>query len=225
MAKLPSMKTDNPLFSFMGKLGDVVLLNVTWLVCCLPVVTAGAATTALFYAARKLAAGEEYRVCRDFFHSFRANMKQATAFWLALLAALAVAGANLWTGLHTGSALGNVCRGVGAVLLVLWLALVGYAFPLLARYDYRLGRLALDALRLAVTRPHITVIHILLAVWLPAMLFLDPNVFAFFLPLWLLAGGAASAVAVSGLLLPVQREIESKKEGPDHADPETEARL
>lgn len=212
MAKLPSMKTDNPVFSFMGKLGDVVLLNVTWLACCLPVVTAGAATTALFYAARKLAAGEEYRVFHDFFHSFRANMKQATAFWLALLAALAVAGGNLWIGLHTDSGLGNVCRGVGAVLLVLWLALAGHAFPLLARYDYRLGRLALDALRLAVTKPHITVIHMLLAVWLPALLFLEPNAFACCLPLWLLAGGAASAVAVSGLLLPVQKEIETKQQ-------------
>lgn len=211
MAKLPSIKTDNPVFNFMGKLGDLVLLNVTWLLCCLPVVTAGAATTALFYAARKLAANEEYRIWHDFFRSFRANFRQATVFWLGLLCALAVAGANLWIGLHTDSALGNVCRGVGGVLLALWLAVEGHAFPLLARYDYRLGRLTLDALRLAVTKLHITAIHIVLAIWLPALLFLDPNLFAFCLPLWLLAGGAASALAVSGLLLPVQKAIEEKQ--------------
>lgn len=66
MAKLPSMKTDSPFFNFMRKLGDVVLLNVTWIVCCLPVATIGASTTALFYAARKIAAGEDYRIWRDF---------------------------------------------------------------------------------------------------------------------------------------------------------------
>ena len=174
-------------------------------------VTAGASTTALFYAARKIAAGEEYRVRHDFLHSFRANWRQATLFWLGLLAFLAVAAGNLWIGLHTDTGLGNLCRGVGGVLLVLWLELEGHAFPLLARYDYRSGRLILDALRLAVTKPHITVIHILLVIWLPALLFLDPNVFAFCLPPWLLAGGAASAVAVSGLLLPVQKEIEKKQ--------------
>ena len=125
---------------------------------------------------------------------------------------LAVAAANLWIGLHTDSALGNLCRGVGAVLLVLWLALEGHAFPLLARYDYRLGRLVLDALRLAVTKLHITIIRILLVVWLPALLFIDPNLFLFCMPLWLLAGGAASAVALSGLLLPVQKEIEKAQE-------------
>lgn len=211
MAREPFLKTDNPVFAFMGKLGDVVLLNVIWLVCCLPVVTAGASVTALFYTARKIAAGEEYRVRHDFFHSFRANWRQATLFWLGLLVFLAVAAGNLWIGLHTDSGLGNLCRGVGGVLLALWLALTGHAFPLLARYDYRLGRLALDALRLAVKRLHITVIHILLVIWLPALLFLDPNVFLFCLPLWLLAGGAASAVAVSGLLLPVQKQIEQEQ--------------
>ena len=34
-----------PVFSFMGKLGDVVLLNLTWLLCCLPVLTIGASTS------------------------------------------------------------------------------------------------------------------------------------------------------------------------------------
>lgn len=116
--------------------------------------------------------------------------------------------ANLWIGLHTDSGLGNLCRGVGAVLLLVWLAEEGFAFPLLARYDYRMGRLVLDALRLAVKKGYIAVVHILLVIWLPALLFIDPNLFLFCLPLWLLAGGAASAVAVSGLLLPVQKEIE-----------------
>ena len=211
MAKLPSMKTDNPFFNFMGKLGDVVLLNVTWIVCCLPVATIGASTTALFYVARKICLDEDYRVWHDFFHSFRANWRQATLFWLGLLVLLAVGAGNLWIGLHTDSGLGNLCRGVGAVLLLVWLMAEGFAFPLLARYDYRLGRLILDALRLAVTKLHITVIHILLVVWLPALLFIDPNLFLFCMPLWLLAGGAASAVAIAGLLLPVQRGIEKEQ--------------
>lgn len=129
MAKEPLLKTDNPVFSFMGKLGHVVLLNVIWLLCCLPVVTAGASTTALFYVARKIAVDEDYRVCRDFFRSFKANWKQTTVLWIPLLAALAVAASNLWIGLHTDSGLGNLCRGVGAVLLLLWLMEVGFAFP------------------------------------------------------------------------------------------------
>ena len=140
MGKLPEMKTNNPFFRFMEKLGDVVLLNLIWLLCCLPVVTIGVSTTALFYVTRKISIGEEYQIGHDFFHSFRANWRQSTILWLGLLAIFAVAAANLWIGLHTDSGLGNICRGVGAVFLMIWLMEVGYAFPLLARYDYQLGR-------------------------------------------------------------------------------------
>ena len=41
MAREPFLKTDNPVFSFMGKLGDVVVLNLAWLLCCVPVATIG----------------------------------------------------------------------------------------------------------------------------------------------------------------------------------------
>lgn len=34
--------TDAPFFRLMGKIGDLVFANVLWLVCCIPVVTAGA---------------------------------------------------------------------------------------------------------------------------------------------------------------------------------------
>lgn len=34
--------TDTPFFRLMGKIGDLVFANVLWLVCCIPVVTAGA---------------------------------------------------------------------------------------------------------------------------------------------------------------------------------------
>ncbi len=210
MSKEPRLKIDNPVFAWMGTLGDVIALNLLWLLCCLPVVTIGVSTTALFYVARKISAGEEYRVCRDFFHSLRSNWKQATLLWLAELAVGMLFAADLWIGLHTDSGMGNFFRGAGGVLLILWLAQLGFAFPLLARYDYRLGQLAMDCLRLTATKPYIAVVHVLLVIWLPALLFLSPELFLFLMPPWLLCGAGASAAALSRLLLPVQREIESK---------------
>ncbi len=205
-------RTDNPFFRFMGNLGDLALLNLLWLVCSLPVLTLGASTTALFYVARKIASGEDYALGRDFFRSFRANWRQATCLGLSFLAAGAVCMTDLWIGLHTGSGLGGAYRGVGLALGLVLLAVAGFSFPMLARYDYRLGRLLLDAARLAVTKPLITLAHLVLTLWLPVLLWLDPNGFLFCFPLWLLCGGAVSALAVSALLLPVQRTLEAKRE-------------
>ena len=49
---------DNPIWRFIGKFCDVMILNVLWLVCFIPVVTVGAATTAVYYVTLKLVRDE-----------------------------------------------------------------------------------------------------------------------------------------------------------------------
>lgn len=210
MAKL---KIDNPFFQWMGKLGDVVMLNLLWLLCCLPVVTLGASTTALFYTARKMAAGEEFRIVHDFFHSFRQNWKQATAVWLLLAAAGALSLADLVIGLHTPGGSGNLFRGIGAVLCVLWLIVFLYVFPLLARYEYTLRQLFSGALFLGIRNPGATITGMALLVWFPLLVWGSVDVAVYVFPFWLLAGGGVSALILSSLLIPVFRKLESKKEG------------
>ena len=50
---------ENPIWKFIGNLADFFLLSCLWYLCCLPVVTAGAATTALYYVTLKMARGQE----------------------------------------------------------------------------------------------------------------------------------------------------------------------
>lgn len=66
--------------------GGFFLLSCLWYLCCLPVVTAGAATTALYYVTLKMARGQEGQLIPAFFHSFKQNLKQATALWVGYLA-------------------------------------------------------------------------------------------------------------------------------------------
>mgnify|MGYP002554189598 CR=1 FL=1 len=77
---------DNRFWRFMGKLWDALVLNILWVVCCIPLVTVGAATTAVYYVALKLARDEEGYVISSFFKSFKENFRQATALWLVLAA-------------------------------------------------------------------------------------------------------------------------------------------
>ena len=60
-------------------------LNLLWLVCCIPVFTAGAATTAVYYVTLKLVRDEDDSTIKSFFRSFIQNFKQATAIWLSIL--------------------------------------------------------------------------------------------------------------------------------------------
>ena len=83
---------------------DLVLLNLLWLGCCLPIVTIGPATTALHYVARKMAAGEPYTVWGGFWGSFRDNWKQAAVLWLLLTVFTGLCCANLYLGARAAGA-------------------------------------------------------------------------------------------------------------------------
>ena len=42
---------DNPVFTALGKVVDCAWLSILWLLCCLPVVTIGVSSTAMYYTA------------------------------------------------------------------------------------------------------------------------------------------------------------------------------
>ena len=77
---------DNKFFQFMGQLADAFILSVLWLLACIPVVTAGASTTALFYTIHKVLRRQQGYLWSVFWDSFRSNFKQSTKIWLVQLA-------------------------------------------------------------------------------------------------------------------------------------------
>lgn len=125
--------TDAPFFLLMGKIGDLVFANVLWLVCCIPVVTAGASTLGLFTVVNKLAAREDYTVRTDFFKAFKRDFKQSTALWLVVL----LGGLAGFRGLQIATAQDTASNGVLAAASFLLLLVVGccgsWAFALLAK--------------------------------------------------------------------------------------------
>ena len=57
--------------------GQMIILSVVWLILCIPIVTAGAASSALYYTCRKLLREEEGKVMGMYFSSFKSNFKQS----------------------------------------------------------------------------------------------------------------------------------------------------
>ena len=136
-------------FSYDSAFSQVVLrvtsscyLNLLWLVCSLPVVTAGAATAALYAVTLKLVEDDTGHLTKRFFRAFRENFRQATALWLILLAGGVVLALDGYIVYH----LRAVATGGIAVFWTLLLALIiaaavayaiilSYVFPLVASVE------------------------------------------------------------------------------------------
>ena len=75
---------DNKFFSFMGRVADLMILNLLCIVCCIPVFTAGPAIAAMYYITLKMARNEI--LCgKGFFHSFKQNLKQGIVIQIIML--------------------------------------------------------------------------------------------------------------------------------------------
>ena len=63
---------DNPIWRFVGRIWDLFILNLLWVLCSLPIVTFGASTTAMYYCTMKIARDRDSGgVLSMFFHSFK----------------------------------------------------------------------------------------------------------------------------------------------------------
>lgn len=203
---------DSPFFRFMDIVGDVFLLHLCWLIGCLPLVTAGASTTAAFAVAGKMAAGQEYRIFHDYGVAFRRDFALATRTWLAM----AVAGLLLWAdyrlGLSHSGSLGGILIAAAAALGVVWLAVLGSGFALLGRFSYRRGRDAVkDGFRLCLARPQAALVWLLMMGTLPVLYGSEPQIFWYLFPLWLFIGGGTAIVLTARLLRPAFAKIEDSQ--------------
>lgn len=88
---------DGVLVNFFGKIADLVCLSVLWLIFSLPLVTVGAATTAMYNAVYKSIRQGYGGIWSNFWEGFRSNFKQSTGIWLILLGLYAVLGASAYS--------------------------------------------------------------------------------------------------------------------------------
>lgn len=122
----------------MGKLGDLMILNLLWIICSIPIFTIGASTTAVYYVTMKMARDEGSGTIREFFHSFKENFKQATAIWLIMLGVGILLVFDLWFVTENPMAIPGGFQKVMMVVfiafLMIYLLMATYVFPLQARF-------------------------------------------------------------------------------------------
>lgn len=156
---------ENGWWAFLGRGVDLVGLSLAWGFLCIPILTFGPATSALYYTVVKCFRQKEKNTFQIFWRSFRSNLKQgifatliAVPVLLVLIFGYSVMKAN-WS-----SDFGAVMFVAYDIALVVPLGILCWLFPLLGRFESPLK----DALKTSafLTFRHLpsTVILVLLTV-------------------------------------------------------------
>ena len=195
---------DTPFWSFMGKVADLVILNVLFVVCSIPIFTIGASWTALYFVTVRMVRKEEGYLFKDFFRSFRENFKQATLIWLLVLAVVAVFVGDI---LIYNMMPEQIPQSIIYVVIgfgCLTLGTVLYVFPLLARFENTTKNTIKNAFILSIINIPYTLIFIILLV-IPVVL----TMYVWeFLPIMLMVGISMPAYLMSMLFVRIFRKLE-----------------
>ncbi|MDE6851227.1 MAG: YesL family protein [Lachnospiraceae bacterium] len=164
---------EGPIMQFFAKILDMVIVSILFTVTCIPVITIGCALTSLYYTVTKSIYRGEGGTVRSYCHCFQVNFKQGLGLGILCDIVAAIMIGNLY--LVATMDLGNVGVLFGAIFLViclLLLVLMSYGFPLLSRFEVKLGGLLLSSFQISVLHGSVTFqLVVMEAMLLAGMLF------------------------------------------------------
>ena len=144
MKKLFSMK--NPLMKALSIAADLLLLNILAVICSIPVITIGPSITAMHDIVIRIVRGEEGYTVRPFFDAFKANFKKGMLLSVIIIVAAAVLYFDYLAALVYIPILRAGIIAIGVIVL----AILFYAFALLARYENTFKATMKNAVLLAI---------------------------------------------------------------------------
>ena len=203
---------DGPLFTGLNKFSDLVILNLLFVLCCLPIVTIGASVTALSYVTLKMKDGEEGYVSRSFFKSFKQNFKQATIIWLIMFALALIMFLDFRLMRAYEGALGSAVRVTVYVGALIWLMVFAYVFPLLARFENTIMAMFKNAILLAIAHAPKTLILLVVMGGSVFLTLWNERTLIWGILVWLVIGFSLISYISSTVLMPIFLKLSPPKE-------------
>lgn len=132
---------ENKFWMFVAKVADMFFLQCLWLICCIPIVTAGASTAALWKCLNLLARDQEGKPFSDFCKAFKKSFRTATKVWLTQLIAIVFLAADAFACLSMTKAgqfpqVMMFLLGVVTVLAVAVVIISFWLYPLAGVYTH-----------------------------------------------------------------------------------------
>ncbi|HBA46658.1 MAG TPA: hypothetical protein DCZ91_02425 [Lachnospiraceae bacterium] len=201
---------ENAVFCLINRILDLILLSLIWALCCIPVLTIGAASSALYHAVVKAVRYQRSYPLREFWKSFRLNLKKGILIqiiWMVPAALMLAGDAPLFFVLLAGGEVQDKVFLVFSVLkLLILVGMLCWIYPLLSRFEESVLRLAEAALYLILRYFPITLLSVFLLLGAALLLAWEPLLVA------VIPGPAALLLSI--LLEPPLRKMVRYEEMP-----------
>lgn len=217
---------DNKFFVFMGRVADLIILNLVFMVCCLPIVTIGPSLTALHYVTMKMVRNEESYIVKSFFKSFKENFKQGLIINLIML----FAGFMLYMDINIvnkmSGTLYNVLFCVFMAFILLYALLFLYIYPVLAKFYNTIKNTFVNALLMSIRHLPYTLLMLVITLLPIGVLFIPTfKVQSLLLMFLFLMGGSLIAFINGHFLVKIFDKYIPEEKEEEETEIDEEARV
>ncbi len=189
------LRYDSPFMMGLAKVTDLIMINLYTMILCIPVVTAGAAITALHCMSLKIVRNDHTRVTKEYFQSFARNFKQATLIWLMVLVVLAILAGDCFILFFADLHFGKAFRIIFFVIAFLLAFVYAFVYPILAKFDNTIKNTLKNSLLIGILQFPKTVLMVIVGMIPGLILLLYPHptllsaviLFGFSGPAWISA--------------------------------------
>ena len=191
---------DGFVYRAVNKFVDLVVLNVMFVLSCIPIITIGAANTSLYTLTLKMCKNQEGYIVKEYWKSFKNNFKKSTIVWCLFLVLFLVLGIDFWIFEYYNLQMKKVLQIIVCAIFIISMMLYSYVFPLIAVFENTIGHYLKNSLIIAMTRIGYTLIIVMINVIPLVLFFIGGEWLAMGMRIFVLIGWALIAYVNSFLL-------------------------
>ena len=152
------LKGEENILSLVNKIGQIIIVSALWLVSCLPIVTIGAATSALYYTVVKVIRKEHGYLMKEYQKAFIRNLKKGCIFTFGMIVWCIVIYLNrAYMGIED-TLKSRYFILIYNALLALTFGVGIYLYPALSRFDIKMVQLLKMSFHMALRNLPITLL-------------------------------------------------------------------
>lgn len=212
---------DSPVMRFLSRLCDLMILNLLCIICCLPIITAGASVTALYSVTLKMVKGEESYIFKGFFKAFKENLKISTIIWVVL----ALLGVLIFVDYQAAKMLPgkmqNIFKLMIGVLITFYAMTLTYVFPYIARFENTIFNTVKNSILISILNLPNTILLLSIPVGAAFLTLYNGTTIMYGSLFWVLVGFSTIAYCNSVVL----RKVFVKYEPTEDTEIQTEEKL
>ena len=142
---------DNKFFEVLGKITDIIILNLLCIVSCLPIITIGASVTATYFVALQMVRDEETYIIREFIKRFKENFIFSTKVWSIILIIGLVLSFDFYISrLILNEYMRITLQFILTIVSIIFIFLLTYVFPIISKFENTIKNTMINSILISI---------------------------------------------------------------------------